>query len=120
VGLLGPAAPPAADEGAQDATAQICLYLGHSGLIDSTGRVKDDTRHFLKHPIDHAYMEVHMSVQAGTKLGCVVVALAIELTGTCQLKPGLEVLGYGLVEQRALGMARVVKFGLCIRLPGRV
>ena len=51
------------DEGAQDASAQICLYLGHSGLIDSTGRVKDDdrrkglgigvARHFLKHPIDH-------------------------------------------------------------------
>jgi hypothetical protein len=28
-------------------------------------------------------------------LGGVVVALAVELTGTGQLKPGLEVLGYG-------------------------
>jgi hypothetical protein len=48
-----------ATKGAQDATAQICLYLGHSGLVDSTGRVKDDARHLLKHPIDCAYVEVH-------------------------------------------------------------
>jgi hypothetical protein len=38
-----------ADEGAQDTAAQICLYLGHSGLIDSslidsTGRLKNDAR----------------------------------------------------------------------------
>jgi hypothetical protein len=33
-----------AHEGAQDASAQICLYLGHSGLIDTTGWVKDDAR----------------------------------------------------------------------------
>ena len=30
-------------------------------------------------------------------LGGVVVALAVELAGTGQLKPGLKVLGYGLV-----------------------
>jgi hypothetical protein len=30
--------------GAQDASAQLGLYLGHSGLIDSTGRVEDDAR----------------------------------------------------------------------------
>ena len=52
----------AAHEGAQDATAQISLHLGHSGGIDSTGRVKDDARHFLKHPIDHTDVEVHMPV----------------------------------------------------------
>jgi hypothetical protein len=33
-----------ADEGPQDASAQIGLYLGHSGLVDSTGRVKNDAR----------------------------------------------------------------------------
>ena len=33
-----------AHEGAQDASAQICLHLGHSGGIDSTGRVKGDAR----------------------------------------------------------------------------
>jgi hypothetical protein len=33
-----------ADEDAQDASAQIGLYPGHSGLIDSTGWVKDDAR----------------------------------------------------------------------------
>ena len=31
-------------EGAQDAAAQICLYLRHGGLIDSTCRVEDDAR----------------------------------------------------------------------------
>ena len=43
--------------------SEICLYLGHSGLIGSTGWVEDDdqrrglgigvARHFLKHPINH-------------------------------------------------------------------
>ena len=70
-----------ANEGAQDAAAQIDLYLGHSGLIDSTGRVKDDARpcgwrgginvalarYFLKHPVDHTDVEVHMPVQAGAE-----------------------------------------------------
>ena len=51
---------------------------------------------------------------------CVVVALAVELACTNQLKPGLEVLGYGLVQQRALGVARVVELGFCTRLPARV
>ena len=51
---------------------------------------------------------------------CVVVALAVELAGTGQLKPGLEVLGYGLVQQRALRVARVVELGFCTRLPARV
>ena len=39
---------------------------------------------------------------------CVVVALADELVHAGQLKPGLEVLGHRLVQQRALGVARVV------------
>jgi len=62
-----------ANEGAQDAATQISLYLCHSGLIDSTGRVKDDAwrrglgigvalaRHFLKHAIDHTDVEMHMT-----------------------------------------------------------
>jgi hypothetical protein len=41
----------------------------------------------------------------------VVVALAVELACAGQLKPGLEVVGYGLVQQRAFGVARVVEFG---------
>ena len=35
---------PPAHEGAQNATAQISLYLGHSGGIDSTGRVNNNSR----------------------------------------------------------------------------
>jgi hypothetical protein len=51
---------------------------------------------------------------------CVVVALAVELTATGQLKPGLEVLGNGLVQQRTFGVARVVELGLGKRWPARV
>ena len=53
-------------------------------------------------------------------LGAVVVTLAVELTGTGQLKPGLEVFGYGLVEQRALWVAWVVEFGFGARWPARM
>ncbi len=44
-------------------------------------------------------------------LGCVVVALPIELARAGQVKPGLVVLDHRLVEQRALGVARVVELG---------
>ncbi len=48
----------------------------------------------------------------------VVVALAIKLTGACQLKPGLEVLGNRAVQQGAFGVAGVVDFGGLGRLGG--
>jgi len=41
----------------------------------------------------------------------VVVALAVELSGAGQLKPGLEVFGHRAVQQGALGVAGVVGFG---------
>jgi hypothetical protein len=41
---------------------------------------------------------------ADIRRGGVVVALAVELTGTGQLKPNLEVLGDGLVQQSPLGL----------------
>ena len=44
-------------------------------------------------------------------LGGGVVALAVDLVGTGQLKLGSDVFGDGLVQQRALRVARVVKFG---------
>jgi hypothetical protein len=43
------------------------------------------------------------------ELGGVVVALAVELTGAGQLKPGLKVLDNRLVQQSPLGVARVVE-----------
>ena len=46
----------------------------------------------------------------------VVVALTVELAGTYQLKPGLEVLGNSAVQQRMLGVARVVGLGLGVLL----
>lgn len=67
--------PP--DKGAQDALAQGGLHLEHGIPINATGRVEDDTRrcgldigilcHFLKHPIDHANVEMRMLVQAGAE-----------------------------------------------------
>ncbi len=41
----------------------------------------------------------------------VVGALAVKLTGACQLKPSLEVLGNRAVQQGLLGVAGVVGFG---------
>ena len=40
-----------------------------------------------------------------------VVALAVELACAVKFMPGLEVFGNRLVEQRALGVARVVELG---------
>ena len=37
-----------------------------------------------------------------------------------QLKPGLVVLGHGLVQQCAFGVARVVEFGFGTRLSARM
>ena len=51
---------------------------------------------------------------ADIRLGGAVVALAVELACAGQVKPGLEVFGYRLVQQRALGMARVVEFGFAV------
>jgi len=50
----------------------------------------------------------------------VVVALAVELAGTGKFMPSLEVLGYGLVQQSPLGVARVVGLGFGARLPARM
>ena len=76
-------APP--DKGAQDAPVQISLRFNHDSLINATGRVKTKFQrtknhprrcglvtcistyfawHRLKHPINHANMEMHMLIQA--------------------------------------------------------
>ncbi len=62
----------------------------------------------------------HQRCNADVGLGGVVVALAVKLACAGQLKPGLEVFGYGLVEQRAFGVARVVELGLCTRWTARM
>ena len=43
---------------------------------------------------------------------CVGIPLAVELACAGQRMPGLEVLGYGLVQQGSLCVAPVVEFGL--------
>ena len=51
----------------------------------------------------------------------VVIALAVELSGAGELKPGLEVFGNRAVQQGALGVAGVVGFGgLGMLVPTRV
>ena len=58
-----------------------------------------------------AAFEVFAKRLAHIGLGGAQVALPIELACTGQVKPGFVVLGYRLVEQRALRMARVVELG---------
>ena len=67
-----------------------------------------------------AASEVFAKRLANIGLWGVVVALPVELACAGQLKPGLKMFGNGFVEQRALGVARVVKFRLCTRLSARV
>ena len=67
-----------------------------------------------------AAFEVFAKGLADVGLWGVVVALAVELACTGERVPGLEVLGNGFVEQRALGVARVVEFGFGARWPARV
>ena len=57
---------------------------------------------------------------ADVGLGGVVVALAVELACAGKFMPSLEVLGNGLVQQRALRVARVVEFGFGTRWPARM
>lgn len=53
-------------------------HLDHGSLIEPTGRMKSHARecwrlcgvvrrHRLRHPIGHAYMEMHMRVQTGSE-----------------------------------------------------
>ena len=101
-------------EGAQDESVQVGLHLDHGIRIYASGRVEDDTRrtglrtglslsgstalarHFLKHAIDCADVEVHMPVQAGAEavdegdcadVQCCVVCigrtLAVDLQRLC-------------------------------------
>ena len=70
---------------------------------------------------EDAALQILLERHANIGLWGVVVALAVELTCAGELMPGLEVLGNGLVEQRAFGVARVVElwFGTCCRGHGR-
>ena len=67
-----------------------------------------------------AALQIFVKGLAHIGLGGVVVTLPIELSCAGQVKPGLQVLGNGLVQQRALGVARVVELGLCTRLSARM
>ena len=53
---------------------------------------------------EDAAFQLFAKRMADIRLWRVVVALADELAGTGQRVPGLEVLGYGLVQQRALAL----------------
>ena len=59
----------------------------------------------------NATFEVFAKRLADVRFWCVVVALAVKLAGTGQLKPGLKILSNGAVQQGLLGMARVVEPG---------
>jgi len=61
---------------------------------------------------EDAALQILLERFAHEGLGAVVVALAIELACAGEFIPGLVVLGYRLVAQCALGVARVVELGL--------
>ena len=56
--------------------------------------------------------EVFAKRLADMRLWRVVVALPVELACAGEIEPGLEVFGNRLVQQRTLGVARVVELGL--------
>ena len=59
-----------------------------------------------------AASEVFAKRLADMRLWRVVVALPVELACAGEIEPGLEVFGNRLVQQRTLGVARVVELGL--------
>ena len=63
---------------------------------------------------DDAALQILAKRLTDIGLGRVVVALAVKLARAGKLKPSLKVFGYGFVEQRALGVARVVEFGFAV------
>ena len=69
---------------------------------------------------EDAALQIFAESLTGIGLGGVAVALAVELTRAGEFMPSLEVFGYGLVEQRALGVAWVVELGFGARWPARV
>ena len=86
--------------GAQDASAHIVLHLGHGGLTETHRYVKIDSQCIgqrLKHPVDHAEVEMHIRVGQRCRIRVfaksllhvvrrrMVVALAVELTGAGNL-----------------------------------
>ena len=67
-----------------------------------------------------AALQIFAKGLADIGLGRVVITLTVELPGAGEIKPGLGMLGYRLVQQRALGVARVVELGLEARRPTRM
>lgn len=60
---------------------------------------------------EDAALQIFLERFAHVGPGAVVVALALKLTLASQLQPALVVLGHGLVEQSAFGVAGVVALG---------
>ena len=71
-----------------------------AGARKAVGKKMPQSRYLRRRSINQA--------KSLSDVGCqgMVVALAVELAGACQLKPGLEVLGHGALQPGALGMAR--------------
>ena len=55
--------------------------------------------------------EIFAKRLADVGTGCMVVALAVKLAGTGQLKSSLKILADSVVQQGALGVTRVIEFG---------
>jgi hypothetical protein len=67
-----------------------------------------------------AALQIFAKRLANICLGGAVVPLPVELAGTGEFMPGLEVFGNRLVEKGALRVARVVELGFGARWPTRM
>ena len=68
---------------------------------------------------EDAELQIFAKGLADIGLGGVVVTLPVELPRAGKFMPRLEMLGYVLVQQRALRKARVVELGFCTGLHGQ-
>lgn len=92
------------------ATAPICSVALSTIVAPGPGKAMSEDAAF----------EVFAKGLTHKGLWRVVVTLAVELAATCEFMLGLEVFGYGLVEQSPLGVAWVVELGLCTGLSTRM
>ena len=101
---------------------RCCTRGTRPGLCRSTPRSSRVHNRHTRPRQSRGYAALQILTKRVASIGLwrVVGALSVELAGTGQLKPSLEVLGDGLVEQSPLGVARVVEFGLCTLLPARM
>ncbi len=84
----------------------------HGRCRNSPQNSRAHSRHRAREAVgEDAVFQVFAKGLAHKGARCVVVALAVERACAGQRMPSLEVLGYCAVQQRSLGVTRVVELG---------